>query len=167
MTVPSPPRETREERAIRLAPLAVEWAARIRDEDVDDLARELLDPLPRLDLYALIGLLGAAADVSTSPEIWWGWARHNVREMKSPRPRVDPELTADRLTSEEVDLRIAELTASGNLTYAEIGKVLGMPTTAVAKRCQRLGVRSLPRGDVTAAREQAARERAAGQRRAA
>jgi hypothetical protein len=146
--------ETRQQRAERLAPLAVEWAARLRDEQVDTLAGELLDPLPRRDLYGLIGLLGGAADVGVSPDLWWRWVRlRDLPALAAPVREPEEALVEDTAPPPVRDPggqpSAAEEAAVGELLVsmleqwypdAEIAAATGLSTNAVKKRRHRLGV---------------------------
>lgn len=150
--VPEP--ETREQRAERLAPTAAEWVTRLRDEDVNTLAAELLDPLPRRDLYGLIGLLGGAADPSVPASAWWGWVRHrDVLAGAEPIRWADDELRIEDMTSAQINQLISRLATDRHLSDAEIAQETGLSHDMVAKRRERMKLPpALRRGDVRTAR---------------
>lgn len=128
--------ETRDERAERLAPIAAEFAARLRDEDVDDLAVELLDPLPRRDLYALIGLLGGAAPVDQPASAWWAWMRHRAALRAAP----DLVETEDDDPETQIIDRIRYLATVTKMSDAAIADRVGMSHSAVTRRRERAGI---------------------------
>lgn len=141
--------ETDDQRADRLASLAMEWADRIRTEPVDGLAAELLNPLPRDDLYGLIGLLGGAADPTVPTSIWWGWVRYGVTAVTADpirwdgpeEPDDDPVVAGARRGQPKggpdvVDQRVLELDRLGR-TARQIGDEMGMTRAAAASRLRR------------------------------
>jgi hypothetical protein len=127
----------------------VEWAARLRHEDVDTLAAELLDPLPRRDLYGLLGLLGGAADVGVSPDLWWRWVRlRDLPAVAAPAAR-EPEMAPALVRDPKAEPSAGEEAAVGELLVsmleqwcpdAEIAAATGLSANAVKKRRHRLGV---------------------------
>lgn len=148
--------ETHEERTDRLAGVVLELVDRLRTEPAIPLLHDLLDPLDRLDVYGICGLLGAAVDPTVPPSIWWGWVRHGVTAMTADPIRWDTELDAldaladaaqephvnQRKTAPDpIDARIAEL-AEARMTDREIGGVLGLSRDAVAARRKRARIPS-------------------------
>lgn len=134
--------ETQQQRADRLAPVAKQWVLRLREEDVDSLAAALLDPLPRRDLYALIGLLGGAADPSVDPEVWWGWVRYaDAINAAAPIVWDEDERPIEDLDSEQINGLIERLDGQ-RLNHREIGERTGLSAMAVERRLRRLRERS-------------------------
>lgn len=131
------PDETRDQRAERLAPTAAAWAARLRDEDVDTLAAELLDPLPRRDLYGLIGLLGGAADPSVPASVWWGWVRfRDALATAEPIRWAEDELRIEDMTTAEINDLMWQLREEDHMQYKDIAHRVQLDPAAVSKRLE-------------------------------
>lgn len=140
--------DDRDQRAERLAPIAVELAARIRDEHPDQLHHDLTAHLTRQDLIDLVFLLAGAADTGVPARVWWDWVRHQAALAHAEPIRwADDERPIEELTTPEINDLIVSLAGKGRKNW-EIADRVHLAPHVVQKRLER--IRKAEQAKVTA-----------------
>lgn len=126
--------------AEQMAPVALEYAERVRTDPPMLLWRELVAPYDGWHQAALIALLAAAVDPSVHPDVLWGWARHRDALSRPTRPgvAVGPEMDVyepDEPT--DVDALIRSMVRASRPRQV-ICDATGLSANAVKKRIDRI-----------------------------